>query len=290
MKSILAEAEAKNRPSGVYRPPSKDALSAAFPPTSGSVSAQTGTSPTGSTSRPAPTTLQAPPRARPAIQAAATPPQRSIPLPKPSPAAPTHPGLGPTITPTKQTRPPSGPIVRNASSGGGRAWTLAPVQPVVQPTTSATPALSFAEIQRLQREQDVVPVRDKRSLKEIQDEERERQQEDDFMRWWAAEEERVRQEQEAEARAIQRAMDKGKKMGKSRGKKEGGTKEGTARNPGGAKKGEALQPILQGSEAPGAPASSAGDPSVPQARAQRPRHRAPRKGPADAVNTGPHAN
>ncbi|KZV60410.1 hypothetical protein PENSPDRAFT_659569 [Peniophora sp. CONT] len=288
MKSILAETEAKTRPTGVYRPPLKDASSAAFPPIGSSANTLQGTMP-----RPPPSTVQTPPRVRPSPQAAATPPQRPVTLSKSSPVANSaQPGLGPTITPTKQTRPSPGPVVRNASSGGGRAWTLAPVRPVVEPTPSATQSRSFAEIQRLQREQDTVPVRDKRTLKEIQDEERERQQETDFMRWWAAEEERVRQEQEADARAIQRAMDKGKKPGKPRGKKEGGAKEGTPRKPSGAKKGDAPQqdvaqalPAASSSSAPSAPpARAAGEP-----RAQRSRHRAPRKGPADTANS-PHAN
>lgn len=286
LKSILAETEAKTRPtaSGVYRPPSKDASPAAFPPIGGS-SLPSGLPSSTSAYRPASIGLQTPTRARPSAQASATPPQRSVTVPKSPPAAAPVPGLGPTITPTKQTRP-SGPVVRNASSGGGRAWTLAPVRPVVQSTPSATQLLSFAEIQRLQREQDAGPVRDKRSLKEIQDEERERQQENDFMRWWAEEEERVRQEQEAEARSIQRAMDKGNKL---RGKKEGSGKEGKPRKPSGAKKSDTL---LQQSatEGPGAPSSSAPPAKATGApRPQRHRNRAPRKEPTDIANSS-HAH
>ena len=58
--------------------------------------------------------------------------------------------------------------------------------------------MSFAAIQQLQAEQDHAPVQDKRSLREIQQEERERQVEADFLKWWAAEEERL----EAEAQAV----------------------------------------------------------------------------------------
>jgi hypothetical protein len=42
-----------------------------------------------------------------------------------------------------------------------------------------------------------VPVLDKRSLLEIQEEEQARQAEDDFLKWWAAEEERVKLESQA---------------------------------------------------------------------------------------------
>jgi len=55
--------------------------------------------------------------------------------------------------------------------------------------------MSFAAIQQLQEQEDFVPSKDKRSLKEIQEEERARQVEADFMKWWAAEEERLRLEQ-----------------------------------------------------------------------------------------------
>lgn len=56
--------------------------------------------------------------------------------------------------------------------------------------------MSFVAIQELQREQEnTTPKKDRRSLKEIQEEEQARQVEDDFLRWWAAEEERMRSEQ-----------------------------------------------------------------------------------------------
>ena len=50
--------------------------------------------------------------------------------------------------------------------------------------------MSFVAIQYSQREQ-VVPVKDKRSLKEIQEEEQSLQEEADFLKWWTAEEERL---------------------------------------------------------------------------------------------------
>ena len=53
--------------------------------------------------------------------------------------------------------------------------------------------MSFVAIQHLQQEQ-VAPVKDRRSLREIQAEEHALQEEADFLKWWTAEEERVQQE------------------------------------------------------------------------------------------------
>ena len=61
--------------------------------------------------------------------------------------------------------------------------------------------MSFAAIQLSQAEQDAPPPKDKRSLVEIQEEERARQVEEDFLRWWTAEEERLRQERERDREA-----------------------------------------------------------------------------------------
>jgi hypothetical protein len=72
---------------------------------------------------------------------------------------------------------------------------LPPVQPVVESSPlGLNQSLSFAAIQQLQLDQGFVPVLDKRSLLEIQEEEQARQAEDDFLKWWAAEEERVKLE------------------------------------------------------------------------------------------------
>lgn len=78
------------------------------------------------------------------------------------------------------------------------AWTVPPVAPVVQ---SSVPipgyAPSFVAIQQAQIDQgSSSSTKDKRSLREIQEEERAHQAEEDFMKWWAAEEERVRFEAE----------------------------------------------------------------------------------------------
>ena len=81
----------------------------------------------------------------------------------------------------------------------GRAWTLPPVQPIAEPTVpSSTTAVSFADIQRMQALQGTTTPKDKRSLRDIQEEERAQQEEADFLKWWAAEEERVRLEMVAQ--------------------------------------------------------------------------------------------
>lgn len=56
--------------------------------------------------------------------------------------------------------------------------------------------MSFVAIQQLQLEQGLPAGKDKRSLREIQEEEQAQQQEAGFLKWWAAEEERVRLEAE----------------------------------------------------------------------------------------------
>jgi len=48
--------------------------------------------------------------------------------------------------------------------------------------------------------------KDKRSLRDIQEEERARQQEADFLKWWAAEEERVRLEMLEQEQGLGRVM------------------------------------------------------------------------------------
>jgi hypothetical protein len=60
--------------------------------------------------------------------------------------------------------------------------------------------VSFVAIQQLQLEQGTSSGKDKRSLLEIQEEEKARQAEEDFLKWWAAEEERVKAEAEAPSR------------------------------------------------------------------------------------------
>ena len=89
--------------------------------------------------------------------------------------------------------------------------------------------VSFAEIQRAQQEQ-IPPKQDKRSLKDIQEEEHARQVEDDFLTWWAAEEERLRLEQEttSQPKKQPRPKNKGKKPSTAKGTSQPISPEGAA--------------------------------------------------------------
>lgn len=64
---------------------------------------------------------------------------------------------------------------------------------------SPTTGMSFLAIQHSQQAR-VAPPKDKRSLREIQEEEHALQEEADFLIWWTAEEERLQQEAEAEVK------------------------------------------------------------------------------------------
>lgn len=82
--------------------------------------------------------------------------------------------------------------------------------------------MSFIAIQQLQLEQEATgaPKKDKRSLKEIQEEEHAKQVEDDFLKWWAAEEKRMREEEAAAVREAQAAGGRDKRKGKKAAGKE----------------------------------------------------------------------
>ncbi|TFY58443.1 hypothetical protein EVJ58_g6418 [Rhodofomes roseus] len=129
-----------------------------------------------------------------------TAPGTQPPTPTKKPAASV--GMGPTITPAKKPAPAkhSPGSIRRVSSGS--VWTLPPVQPVVQ--SSTTTGMSFVAIQELQREQDRGPDKDKRSLLQIQEEEQARQAEEDFLRWWTAEEARLKAEEQGVPQGSQR--------------------------------------------------------------------------------------
>ncbi|KAI0742011.1 hypothetical protein C8Q80DRAFT_1347035 [Daedaleopsis nitida] len=121
-----------------------------------------------------------------------------------TPRKPVAPGLGPVFTPTKQA--PASSSASAASSirrvSSGNVWTPPPVQPIVQPSAPPPgfsssgssagpsqgqgPSMSFAAIQlaQAQAQEDVSPgKKDRRSLVQIQEEERARQVEEDFLRW-----------------------------------------------------------------------------------------------------------
>ncbi|KAJ6502123.1 hypothetical protein C8R45DRAFT_1190437 [Mycena sanguinolenta] len=123
-----------------------------------------------------------------------TPPRSRAPQPP-------HPTLGPVIIPSRQpTSHTSTPNVRRVSSGN-KAWTQPPPAPVAASSPPANVSgMSLVAIQQLQLEQGTSSGKDKRSLREIQEEEKARQAEEDFLKWWAAEEERVKAEAEALAR------------------------------------------------------------------------------------------
>ncbi|EIW84456.1 hypothetical protein CONPUDRAFT_100586 [Coniophora puteana RWD-64-598 SS2] len=177
------------------------------------------------------------------------PQPRSSPGPKPQAATP---GLGPVITPMRQA--PASPSTSRRVSNNNSAWTVPSVQPIVQPslppttpasasasgsgsgsgpTPSGKPARSsFAAIQQAQLEQgSAASAKDRRSLREIQEEEQvrqreeqERRQEEEFLRWWAEEEVRV-QGEEGGGGSV-RGGAGGRKGGKGRERPKGGKKGG----------------------------------------------------------------
>ncbi|KAF5382168.1 hypothetical protein D9615_004464 [Tricholomella constricta] len=152
-------------------------------------------------------------------------------------------GLGPVITPTRQTLTSSSTsspsTIRRAS---GKAWNQSPAQ------TSPTPAqpttgMSFIAIQQLELEQLAGGSnKGKRSLREIQEEEQALQAEADFLAWWTAEEERVRLETQL-AEAVAEGQGQDRKAGDGGGG--GGRKKG-------AKKAEQGQGQGHGTQTQGA--------------------------------------
>ncbi|KAJ6531261.1 hypothetical protein B0H19DRAFT_1242375 [Mycena capillaripes] len=142
------------------------------------------------------TSLSLPQEAFPTPSAAAASPATP---PRPRGPQPPQPSLGPVFTPSRQpSSRPAASSVRRVSSGN-KAWTQPPPAPVAAPS-SAVSGVSLIAIQQLQLEQGTSSGKDKRSLREIQEEEKARQAEDDFLKWWAAEEERVKAEAEAASR------------------------------------------------------------------------------------------
>jgi inhibitor of Bruton tyrosine kinase len=106
---------------------------------------------------------------------------------------------------------------------------LATVEPISKPSSSVP--ISFAEIQQLQSQPNVV-VKERRSLRDIQAEEAELQAEVEFMKWWTAEEERIRLENEAMLASLEQQpkkpkQDRHRHLGKT--KKSVGTSEGDSR-------------------------------------------------------------
>ncbi|KAJ7172083.1 hypothetical protein C8R46DRAFT_137864 [Mycena filopes] len=124
--------------------------------------------------------------------------------PRPRGPQPPQPSLGPVFSPSRPSTSRAAPSsIRRVSSSSSKAWTQPPPAPVAA-SSSSSPApasgASFVAIQQLQLEQGTSTGRDKRSLREIQEEEKAQQAESDFLKWWAAEEERVKAEAEAASR------------------------------------------------------------------------------------------
>ncbi|KAF8886288.1 hypothetical protein BD779DRAFT_1673218 [Infundibulicybe gibba] len=138
------------------------------------------------------TLLQKPSIAQPLPRPASKFPSRAPPAPRG--ASPKYPGLGPVINPMRQA--PAKSPGRNISGGNSGA-------------------MSFAAIQQLQLDQGGTTVRDKRSLVEIQEEERARQTEEGFLRWWAEEEQRIQLDAEL-AQAIAQSQQQQRKQPKGR--------------------------------------------------------------------------
>ena len=77
---------------------------------------------------------------------------------------------------------------------GRKVWTHPTPEPAVSPSLPAS-VMSFVAIQYSQQEQLLAsPAKDKRSLREIQEEEQALEAEANFLKWWTAEEERVQEE------------------------------------------------------------------------------------------------
>ncbi|RDX54165.1 hypothetical protein OH76DRAFT_1398482 [Lentinus brumalis] len=184
-----------------------------------------------------------------------------------TPRKPVAPGLGPVFTPTKQAPAPASSSIRRVSSG--KVWTPTPVQPVVQSYATPGSVVSFAAIQLAQAEQDVAPVKDKRSLVEIQEEERARQAEEDFLRWWSAEEERVKAEERATAALLAGSLPPKK------GKKPRGTQKGKSVGP--PAPGRDGQKATNGRDVPRPPQPPPRDPQgTGQGQGAKPRRRRPK--------------
>jgi hypothetical protein len=95
--------------------------------------------------------------------------------------------------------------------------------------------MSFVAIQCSQQEQLTYSGKDKRSLREIQEEERALEAEADFLKWWRAEEERVQEE----VLALAQFQSKAKPNKQSKKPRHNRDKEK------GRRKTNAIEPVLQ---------------------------------------------
>ncbi|QRW02520.1 The BTB (BR-C, ttk and bab)/POZ (Pox virus and Zinc finger) domain [Ceratobasidium sp. AG-Ba] len=159
-------------------------------------------------SKPSPSAVPKPgqPQQQSQPQPQTTKPIRPAPTPVTSPPQPAFPGLGPVIVPKRSVSVTETTKRRGAPD----AWTAPP--PLPSPPAGPSGSVSFSAIQQQQHAQKTESGagKSKRSLKEIQEEERNRQEqaareaeevaaEFEFMQWWNAEEARVKKEMEAVA-------------------------------------------------------------------------------------------
>lgn len=210
-------------------------------------------------------------------------PQRPVPqaVSSSSKSQPNASSLGPVFSPVRQVPSTSSLPGPRRVSNTGAAWTLPPVQPVVQPSVTESSSLSFAEIQQLQLLQGMPASKDKRSLVEIQEEERAIQLEADFMKWWAAEEARTRAEaHSAPETQTQRATP-------SRSKNRGGKKRssGARSKPGETHPAHGSSRSKEGGKHSMVPAT---DGAMPQAGGSGPKSRKKQEAARTAVDDSIH--
>ena len=111
---------------------------------------------------------------------------------------------------------------------GRKVWMHPTPEPAVSPSLPAS-VMSFVAIQYSQQEQLLAssPAKDKRSLREIQEEEQALEAEANFLKWWTAEEERVQEEALVLAQ-FQSKSNNNKQPRKPRHGKEKGRKKSSA--------------------------------------------------------------
>ncbi|KAF9456753.1 hypothetical protein BDZ94DRAFT_1345506 [Collybia nuda] len=132
--------------------------------------------------------------------------------------------MGPMITPTRQSTSSASPYASTIRRTSGKAWN----QPSVTSAATSSPStsgMSLLAIQQLELAQIAGAGKEKRSLREIQEEEKSLQEEADFLTWWTAEEARIKAEIEAatiatasqKVRSMQSTKRSGKKVVRSDG-------------------------------------------------------------------------
>jgi hypothetical protein len=88
---------------------------------------------------------------------------------------------------------------------------------------------SLVAIQQLQLEQGMTTSNDKRSFRDIQEEEQARQAESEFLKWWSAEEERIKAAEQTLLETASRTKKQKSPKGKSGGGLSGHDNAGSSR-------------------------------------------------------------